>query len=831
MSLLVDATICPDCRAPLDPASVCTGCGLELTGPLATRLFGTLQTADALVERIRTLSTEDERVYPASLTAALPVAPPLPPTPRRASAQVPAQVPGLSVPAILLGLGGLCVLVAASVFIAITWGDLGLDGRTAVLSGVTGLAGLAAAVLTQRGLRAGAETLWAVTAALVTIDIAAARWAGLLGGISPRHTAGLVGGILLIGSVVVGAWASRTPTLRLVGPIGFAGLGALTLTAAEAWAAPHAAVASAIAVPALAAVALLVPRVAGRVVTEIGYAVGAIAVIAWFVLLGEGAGRAGSDTVAVWWQQLDGWPALAAAAWAAVPAIDRRVPQPLRYIATSAALVSLVLLGAGGSAGDQAEVLTWCAVAVVLAAVSAAAPLVWARPAAVLAAVAGAVALVATAVRPLAVLATLPSAGPARSSGAWIRLSHTTWTIAPWTAIAIAAAAAITGASLVRHLPAGNRKAAAACWLVGSVVVLGLGVTTSYVETAPRLVLAVVAWSGLIALAALATLAVRRHPTAVTTGLVGCGYVLALGLRLAVASHLLVAVLATAAAIVLALAASRARTGTLNGALVPVLAGAGVLLAGFAATHWPYVAHATGNAAGLALAGTAALAGVAAARLGRTPAARITIEATALASGLAAAALPTDVRIAAVTLTLTGAATALVSILHRDRDRLSWLAATILTTSTVIRLAEHVRAPEAFAVPVAFVLLAAGIRRLRTDPGVSSRRALASALGLGLAPSLVLALGDPVSVRGALVGAAGLAVLALGASRRWGAPFLAGAAVTGILAARHLGPVADALPRWISLGSVGVVLLLVGVTWEARRQDADAAERYLAALR
>jgi hypothetical protein len=39
------------------------------------------------------------------------------------------------------------------------------------------------------------------------------------------------------------------------------------------------------------------------------------------------------------------------------------------------------------------------------------------------------------------------------------------------------------------------------------------------------------------------------------------------------------------------------------------------------------------------------------------------------------------------------------------------------------------------------------------------------------------------------------------------------------------------VPRWISLGGVGLVLLVVGVTWEARRRDLETAQRYLTALR
>jgi hypothetical protein len=74
-------------------------------------------------------------------------------------------------------------------------------------------------------------------------------------------------------------------------------------------------------------------------------------------------------------------------------------------------------------------------------------------------------------------------------------------------------------------------------------------------------------------------------------------------------------------------------------------------------------------------------------------------------------------------------------------------------------------------------------------------------------------------------------LLAVGIGRRWTAPFLAGAGVLAVLAARHLGPVAEAVPRWISLGLLGAVLLAVAVTWESRRRDLAAAERYLGSLR
>ncbi len=155
----------------------------------------------------------------------------------------------------------------------------------------------------------------------------------------------------------------------------------------------------------------------------------------------------------------------------------------------------------------------------------------------------------------------------------------------------------------------------------------------------------------------------------------------------------------------------------------------------------------------------------------------------------------------------------------------------MLGVATVLRVALDVQAPELYTLPAAVLLIAAGVWRLRTDPETNSFLVLGSGLTLALLPSLLLALDEPVSLRGALIGAAGVLALGVGVQQRLAAPFVLGAVTTGILAVRHLEPYADAVPRWISLGGVGVALLVVGVTWEARRRNLETAGRYLAALR
>jgi hypothetical protein len=301
--------------------------------------------------------------------------------------------------------------------------------------------------------------------------------------------------------------------------------------------------------------------------------------------------------------------------------------------------------------------------------------------------------------------------------------------------------------------------------------------------------------------------------------------------RLTAPSHLLSAGLATVVTLALVLAYTQARPAQLFGSLLPVLAVAAVLGAGFAAVHWPYVAGGRADAAALTLVCVSACALVGARVGARDRESRVVIEATALLSGMAATLLSTEPTGVAMVLTVLGTAVAIGSILDSDRDEASWIALALLGVATAIRVLEDVRAPEAYTLPAAALLLAAGWWRMETDGRVGSARALSSGLVLALVPSLLLALDEPVSLRGVLVAAGGVLALVVGVARLWSAPFVAGAATIATLALRHLGPVVEGLPRWISLGSVGLALLLVGVTWERRRQDLDVASRYLTSLR
>ncbi|MGY2874168.1 hypothetical protein ACVW00_001358 [Marmoricola sp. URHA0025 HA25] len=833
MSTLVDPHICPDCRAPLDAASTCTGCGLRLVGPAASELWQRMQEADRLIAQLRAAHAV---ISASTLPTAPRSAPPARPTSASAAsaAQRPAST-GSSVPVVLLALGGLCLLVAAVVFVAVAWGSLGLAAKTAILLAVTGLFGAGAVAVTRRDLRLAAETLWLVVAGLVGLDLAAAYGADLLGlgRLSDRDAVGMVGAALLGLAVGVGAWATTTPLRRLHGLVGVAAVGTLLLAGAEAWASDHNPLAVALSVPLLAGLAWCIDRVTERHLRPTALVVAGAALLSWLALVGYGVDRMSTTaTDRAWWTDLAGWPLLAAAVAAAVPALAPRAADWLRMVAAGGSLVTLGLFAVGPSDGPTADLLAWAGISAIVAAVSALAPPIWARPAAALTALALVIWATITLSRPYEMISRLPATAPADRQQLGAHLPAATSGPAPWTAIVAAVVVGIAAGGLIRHLRAGEaREAFGRAVIALGPAAVALGVTTGILETEPTLLVAVLAWTAALAVAAAMAVTVRHHSAPLAASLLFVGYLAVTGLRIAVDSHLLAAVLATMLALALALAYSRASRDLLHELLLPVLASATVLTAGFAAIHWPYLAGGRGNAAGLCLAAVAAVALVVARPAGRGRLARPAIELTGLLIGLATTALPVDDTVVAMALTVVGSAVAVVAVLNHDRDDAAWVGIALLGAATVIRLVEDVRAPEVYTLPAAVLLLGAGWWRLDADRRVGSVRALSSGLTLALLPSLLLALDEPVSLRGVLVAAGGLAALTVGLVRHWAAPFVAGAGTTGVLAVRHLGPVVDAVPRWIGLGSVGLVLLLVGLTWEQRRRDVDATSRYLAALR
>ena len=137
---------------------------------------------------------------------------------------------------------------------------------------------------------------------------------------------------------------------------------------------------------------------------------------------------------------------------------------------------------------------------------------------------------------------------------------------------------------------------------------------------------------------------------------------------------------------------------------------------------------------------------------------------------------------------------------------------------------------EAYTLPGATVLVAVGAAALWQSDRLGSFPALAPGLAMGLVPSTVLAMAEGGPRVLAVLGV-GAVLAATGGILRLRAPLLAGAAVVVVISLVELGPVVASLPRYLTFGIAGAVLLITGATFEQRRADLLAARRRLRALR
>jgi hypothetical protein len=202
---------------------------------MAQRLFNTLTHADLLLAQMQPAAMAVSAVSsPASSAASPPPvastatapsapdrpAPPSPPLPPYPSAAWPSDRPrGLSaasVPKILLGLGALCLIVAALVFLAVAWSALGVGGRTGVLVLLTTGAGATAAWLARKDPRGGTEAFASVALGLLTLDVVGADNAGWLGSLSFSSLLVTIGLVVGAAGLSAAALARMAPMQTLV---------------------------------------------------------------------------------------------------------------------------------------------------------------------------------------------------------------------------------------------------------------------------------------------------------------------------------------------------------------------------------------------------------------------------------------------------------------------------------------------------------------------------------------------------------------------------------------------------------------------------------------
>lgn len=209
------------------------------------------------------------------------------------------------------------------------------------------------------------------------------------------------------------------------------------------------------------------------------------------------------------------------------------------------------------------------------------------------------------------------------------------------------------------------------------------------------------------------------------------------------------------------------------------------------------------------------------------------IAATALgAIGLAASADPGPSGLPPLALVLAGLGlVALAYGIRPHRGRVAWVGVSLCSAGNAVRMAAlDVTVVEAYSLPLAGLALVVGLVRLYRKPSSPSWLTVGPAVSAGLLPSAFATVGDPSLIRPVVVLGVALAVMVAGIAWRWQAPFLTGATAACVVAVAQLAPYAVGAPRWLSFGSVGVVLLVLGFRYEQRRRNATQAARWVFAL-
>ncbi|MFI7705712.1 SCO7613 C-terminal domain-containing membrane protein [Nonomuraea sp. NPDC049480] len=805
-----------------EPVSRCPRCALPLQGPAAHELWQVDRALAGLMDqqaRLQARRTELLGVLRAGAAgqgaagagAAGPGAAPsyagaLPPYPGEAAGPG-ATGPGVprrevspgAAKNVLLILGGLLLTVAAVVFTVVSWGRLGIGGRAAVLAAFTVLAMLAPVVLIRRRLTATAETVAGFAVALLLLDGYAARRVGFVGADALdalHYTAGVFG----LTALILVAYARIT---RLRGPAPVAVVLAqpvlplLTGDLSATWL-----VAMLVATAALDVALVRYGRGAVRVTAAL-----AGSGVATLALLGGASYALGSPSVG---QALVRSAPLVALAllggfvtwlltrpgkaegeiWASAVTVGTA----LALIAVPAALAQPALDGPGTDWRSLAYLVP--ALAVVLAA----AWVPWRRVRLAGMATGGLVALLITLTLLPRLVATL--AAPL----AWLDVLWTgTWNgrqrqpfemASPADVVVLGVVAAGLLAAAVRATGGRPMKAPASGALASGAPASGAPASGAL---ASRALVSGALVSGALMVAVATQAFAMPYPAAVAVQAV-------LAVALAVAATLgrapwwavACALVAGPASVRTAAYAFGSEPATLI--VLPILAGAAAAMAltarlkelrvwglGFAALFLGLEAVAVGFSLGL----------------------RVLVAAS---MGFAVA----------------GVLVLLMSLWAGSAGRggangLRYTGATLLLLASWLRLgADEVTVVEAYTVPCSLVLLGSGWWRRRGAP-VSSWAAYGAGLSFTMLPSLVAVYSDAEWQRSPALGVLALAVLFAGARFRLQAPSAIGAVVVAGVAVRELAPYVSEMlltvPRWVPIAVGGLLLVVVGATYEARIRD------------
>ncbi|MET9293624.1 hypothetical protein [Streptomyces sp. NPDC003077] len=202
-----------------------------------------------------------------------------------------------------------------------------------------------------------------------------------------------------------------------------------------------------------------------------------------------------------------------------------------------------------------------------------------------------------------------------------------------------------------------------------------------------------------------------------------------------------------------------------------------------------------------------------------------TVEGTGYAlAALALALTASHADALSLALAVTGLA-GLAIALRPDRRRAALAGTALLIASSWVRLAlADITLPEAYTLPVTVVALVIGHRRRTSIPETGSWPAYGPGLGATMLPSLAATWTDPNWLRPLLLGTAALLLTVIGVRSRLQAPLIVGGGVLMTVGLHELAPavvqVLGLIPRWLPLAAAGLLLLLLGATYEKRIDEA-----------
>ena len=835
MSRYADPTRCPNCGSYASGTQRCVRCGLLLLGPKPELLIRILGEADRVLDELRTEAFSRHYAQRAAVGVGT-LAPPSPPrTPYPTATPRPATTRRRTwtVASTLLALGALCLVVAAFVFVSVSWGALGLLGRTTVLVAVTAIVGACGAIVTKRRLRGSAEALWSVFLAMLLVDYLGARTYGLFGMAAwPTDRVALVlGALLLVAATAIGSLGLRTVGLRLwVADIG-AGIGCTVALAALAESVPVGTFWTA-AVCVVTALCIAVALHGAGLRYATWYASG-LAILAQFAAISAAIGDTFAQAGARALIMHDGTAHTVVASamtyllGAVAYALLRRrgsADAPLVASATTAtaATPALALAYAPASESVVGTHVVAAVVLAVLAVVGIAARGPWSRGIRVTAAIA--------VVPPLALAAgwigtaastVVATLSPVWSADTWVRMDPVDSAFGPvWLAPIVfsSLALALGAVGWYVDLPGIKRVSTHVRW---SAVWCALGgmLATVCLLSPPVLVVALIALG-----AGVFTVGVAHRISGELAGIAVIVGASAVPLASPGAS---VAVWSAVIVCTAAIAVAR------HGVVAYVATGLAAAYLHVTAVGVADIAGADGKVLQLSLIGC--VVGVAlAAQLLRTQAARQAAEGVAATFGILALVAGTTLPLGwqSAMFTTLGATCALIALVRVDRRMLAVVGGALTGVGYVLRLvASRVDVLEAYTLPLGVILLAVGYLAMRRSEHRRTSAALFPGLAMTLVPSLPAVLVDPTTLRGLLLGLGAVTVLGIGARMKWQAPFVSGAALVALLTVRHIGPYADAVPRWGLIALAGTVMLVIGVTWESRVREARSLASFVGAMR